>query len=230
MCWPYSSRYPILVTEWMALVNDSADLSIDREHYGDPLTDPDRTYMIDWLPGDGVGAWFMCYNGEIKTKNPDDATIRRMIEMAGILDAWVTGDDSEVYSLAPAGQVINRQPTRSEIARSIPHVITRGSTAAGLNRLRPILRQEWMDLATAQPDFTIATEVDAHVPSGIKRIPCPPVAAWTGHPARPQVPFFFEEDLVEVQDADNATVHRMIELAAELDASVLDGNDNVVTW
>ena len=185
-------------------------LSFDRDRQGDPTDDPNRTFWIDWRPN----GEFMCHNGEIKTKNPDDITIRRMIEMAGVLDAWVVGDDPWIYSIAPSGDVIERQPTKDEIARLAPHYITRGSTSGGFNEERPIMRQEWMNLVTTEQDFIIAAEVDARVPSGIKRIGCPPVATWIGHPARRKVPFFFDDDLVEVEAADTATLHRMIELAA----------------
>lgn len=86
--WLHASRYPIRAAEWMALVRDRADLSFDRDRQGDPTDDSGRTYWIDSLTDDEYPAWFMCYDGQIQTKNPDDATIRRMIEMAGILDAW----------------------------------------------------------------------------------------------------------------------------------------------
>jgi len=225
--WPHSERYPIRTSEWLALVADNDDLYFDKDHYGQPTDDPDATYMFDWKPATGDGSWFMCSSGEIRTKNPEDATIRRMIEMAADLDAWVTGDDHAFYSI-DQGTVAEREPTPQQIDASTPHFITHGSASGGMNWDHPILQAEWLDVVAAQPDFVIATEVEAYLPSGISRITCPPVATWIGHPNGLQIPFFFDEDLIEVRASDDPTLKRMTELAAVLGAKVLDEYDQAV--
>ncbi|GAA0493625.1 hypothetical protein Ade02nite_21380 [Paractinoplanes deccanensis] len=94
----------------------------------------------------------------------------------------------------------------------------------GLNRENPIRAAEWRDLAAAQPDFTTMTTAEARVPSGIRRIACPPVTCWTGHP----VPFFVNEDVIEVHYADAAVLHRMTQLAASLNAKAVTHDDDPV--
>jgi hypothetical protein len=226
--WPYSQRYPIRTSEWLAVVARNDDLVFEADRYPEITDDPDASYTFTWIPSDGIGSWFSWHLGEIKTKNPADATIRRMIEIAAELDAWVVGDDTWIYDLDCDGLVVPRNPTRIEIHELIPHFITRGTGTGGMNRSHPIMEAEWLDLVARQPDFLIATEVEAHVPSGHKHIPCPPVAIWTHHPSRPEIPFFFDTDLIEVNAADTTTLARMKELASALDAKVLDGNDEAL--
>jgi hypothetical protein len=44
---------------------------------------------------DRVPFWYL--DGAIETKNPDDRTIRKMVELAGRLGARVLGEEDEVY-------------------------------------------------------------------------------------------------------------------------------------
>lgn len=48
-------------------------------------------------------AWFEWYKGNISTKNPDPAILRKAIAMAAALGARVQGDDGEIY--LPDGKV-----------------------------------------------------------------------------------------------------------------------------
>jgi hypothetical protein len=41
--------------------------------------------------------WFDYWKGSIGTKNPDEPTIRKMIQIATVLNAKVQGDDGEFY-------------------------------------------------------------------------------------------------------------------------------------
>jgi hypothetical protein len=45
--------------------------------------------------------WLMLERGNIDTKNPDDALIDKMVQIAHTLGAVVQGDDGETYPLAP---------------------------------------------------------------------------------------------------------------------------------
>ena len=52
----------------------------------------------------------LCFSdGIISTKNPDENTIRKLIEIALKLNAHVQGDDGEIYELSGQGKIINRQ-------------------------------------------------------------------------------------------------------------------------
>ena len=47
--------------------------------------------------GKDSGAWLDWKDGEIFAKNPEDALIEKMVEIAKVLGAKVQGDDDEVY-------------------------------------------------------------------------------------------------------------------------------------
>jgi hypothetical protein len=67
--------------------------------------------------------------------------------------------------------------------------------------------------------------IEAELPSGLRWITCPPVTCWTGHPSGRPVPFFHDQDLIEVSDTDEPTERRMAELAAVLAARVADPDE-----
>lgn len=82
-----------------------------------------------------------------------------------------------------------------------------------------------MALTAAEPDFETVSSIEVELPSGLRRIACPPVDYWTGHPSGRPVPFFYDEDLIEVSDADEPTERRMAELATALAARVADPDE-----
>lgn len=59
----------------------------------------ERTHPVLWMnhPSHVVPFWFM--DGAIDTKNPDKATIKKMVELAGKLNAKVLGEEDEEYYL-----------------------------------------------------------------------------------------------------------------------------------
>ncbi len=77
--------------EWQTLVDSDPELSFRRDD--DPLTanwNGDCRYPDPWF------AYSVDY-GAIDTKNPDDAIVTKMIQIAAKLNAKVQGDDGEVY-------------------------------------------------------------------------------------------------------------------------------------
>jgi hypothetical protein len=221
--WPDSERFPILADEFIELVGRSSDLAF-RGSDGEEASGPFMSdyFSVDWRSG-GEETWWLLYShGQIQTKHPPDPVIRQMLELAAELDAWVIGDDCDVYEW-DGNEVRIRQPTLDEVARDPgePIYITRGSANSGLNGANPISPEEWLVVAAEQPDFRVDTTIEARLPSGVKRIPCPPVACWTGHPSGRVVRCFHDRDLVEVRVDDPATVRRMTEIAGELGAAVL---------
>ncbi len=51
--------------------------------------------------------WFDFSNGSISTKNPDDATIKKMLSISKQLDARVQGDNGEFYRLSSDNTIIS---------------------------------------------------------------------------------------------------------------------------
>ena len=88
--WENAGR-EITVDEVRALV--AADASLAETTAGDDLPG------VKWLThpaGDEVVFWLL--DGNLVVKNPDRATITRMVDLAARLDARVVGDDGEVYA------------------------------------------------------------------------------------------------------------------------------------
>jgi hypothetical protein len=77
--------------EWRALVDADPELSFKRND--DPLTalwSGDCRYPDPWFA-------YSAEYGAIDTKNPDNAIVNKMLQMAAALNAKVQGDDGEVY-------------------------------------------------------------------------------------------------------------------------------------
>ncbi|MFC4066448.1 hypothetical protein [Actinoplanes subglobosus] len=179
-------RYPIAASEVRSLVRDTADLVIP---------DDQAAGSFQILVGDD--SWLAFTGGRLHTKNPGDPMIRRMIEIATALDAWVAGDEDEIYTWEN-GEVTSDEADLPEI------------TPITLDR--PVTAEEWAAHVAATPDLDWFTRVEAVLPSGRRWIDCPPVACWTGHPGGRPVPFFVDEagdGAIEVEEPDDLTLARM---------------------
>src|SRR5688572_13251065 len=90
--WTGSESNPIRPDEWLAFVAAHPELRPDPENGADDFL---------WIPEDGrrpVPLWW--WKGMICTKNPDRATIGKMVEIAAYFRARVQGDEGEVYPTA----------------------------------------------------------------------------------------------------------------------------------
>jgi hypothetical protein len=212
--WVDSEWFPINRAEVMGLIQRHDDLALPD---GYPDTGSGG-FDFSCRPDD----WLWFTDGEIKTKNPVPGLIRRMVDLAAELDAWLTGDDGEVYTWD--GREIVQRYRRPDEYQVEGCIITRASGTV-YSWEAPILPDAWMALAQAQPDFDIGTRIEALLPSGPSWIICPPVAHWMGHPAGIPLPFLPFQDVVMVRDRDPATVRRASQLAATLGARVTDEND-----
>ena len=110
--WLGSKRTPILESEWLALVSADETLEVDIQSYSGRDSEDGtsrRQHPVMWLAhtdpqGDHPSFWYE--DGRIFRKNPDDPTLKKMIEIARQLDAKVLGDEEEEYTeLAGAIQV-----------------------------------------------------------------------------------------------------------------------------
>jgi hypothetical protein len=87
--WYDSETEPISAEEWLADVALDPELTVDADN---GPTD------VLWVTKNGdVLSPFWWWEGSITTKNPDPATIAKMLEIARRLDARVFGDDDEEY-------------------------------------------------------------------------------------------------------------------------------------
>ena len=216
-----SERYPILGAEIDALVRDEPELIISS----DAPRRPDFCYLTWDSAASGGEDWLMFDRGRVRTKHPRSELVRRMTDWAARLDAWVIGDDGEVYGWD--GERVFDWQRGPEAFRWNRRFITRGTSTGGMNAQAPIRAEEWEQVVGAQPNFVMMTQIEATLPSGTRWITCPPVACWTGHPSGRPIPFFHDQDVIEVRDADEPTIHRMVALAAALAAKTVDDDDQL---
>lgn len=79
----------------ISLVQWKAFMRSDAEVQPDPDNGPvDFLYMAH--PEEPWPLWWD--RGEVRTKNPDEVTVRKLVEIAKKLKARVVGDDGEEYS------------------------------------------------------------------------------------------------------------------------------------
>ena len=98
--WTEAGSQPISDAEVKQLVASDQTLAVSTTDYYDRdggEGETERIPAILWTthPDEEVAFWFQ--DGEITAKNPDDATIIKMLEMAERLQAQLLGDDGEVY-------------------------------------------------------------------------------------------------------------------------------------
>ena len=109
--WIEASSHPISSDEVMRLVAEDPELEVSLIDFYDRSTEEggiERIHPILWTAhSEEIALWFQ--DGEITTKNPDDATIVKMLEIAEKVQAQVLGDDGEVYRTrsAPPGWEIS---------------------------------------------------------------------------------------------------------------------------
>jgi len=84
--WTSNAGHEIDSSEWLALVRDDAELTPD------PSNGP---YAVRW-----TSTWFDWFEGNVFTTDPDRATVAKLLQIAGMLDGVVQGDDGEFYESA----------------------------------------------------------------------------------------------------------------------------------
>ena len=99
--WTDSEASPISDDEWRVVVAGYSDFEFTKAA---EVVSPGGTLRYE-NPGlvvwnghpNEVTVWFDFRHGRVVVKNPDEATIARMIAVAGRLGARVIGDDGEMY-------------------------------------------------------------------------------------------------------------------------------------
>jgi hypothetical protein len=96
-----AAETPISREDWEAWVNAAADMSFDESatYTYEKQSSAERTEIAAMWSGhpDGEAIAFWYAEGEVRTKTPDEPTVRRMFEIALDLSARVQGDDGEFY-------------------------------------------------------------------------------------------------------------------------------------
>ena len=98
--WLDAAEFPILEADWQRLVSTDLTLELSTTDYHERTTQAgtvERIYAVLWLPHPDQPS-FILEDGEIVLKDPDEATIEKMVKVATQLGARVFGDDGEEYS------------------------------------------------------------------------------------------------------------------------------------
>jgi hypothetical protein len=88
--WAENEGAEITVAEWMDLVRSDPELSL--------VPDNGPCFVLWTGPSKHAEPWLDWSNGNVYTKAPDSATLRKMVQIAARLGAHVQGDEGELYS------------------------------------------------------------------------------------------------------------------------------------
>jgi hypothetical protein len=87
--WAENAGAEISADEWLAAVRSDPELALE------PGQGP---YFARWAgPSRYPDPWLDWLAGNVYTKNPDSALLRKMVALAGRLGARVQGDEGELY-------------------------------------------------------------------------------------------------------------------------------------
>jgi hypothetical protein len=103
--WSDDEGPAISLKEWLEFVSSDSEMRADG--YAEAQT-PDGVLRIEdpsiavWTAfpdhgGDGNMAWFWRFQDNISVKNPDEAILVKMYQIASSLNARVQGDEGEAY-------------------------------------------------------------------------------------------------------------------------------------
>ena len=96
--WLDAGDSPIPQSAWDELVATDPELERSTVDYFEQSVGgkTKRYYDVKWLAHREAVPFFLV-NGAIEVKNPDEATVIKMVQMARQLDAHVIGEDDEEY-------------------------------------------------------------------------------------------------------------------------------------
>ncbi|HET6995078.1 MAG TPA: hypothetical protein VFI06_08865 [Chitinophagaceae bacterium] len=104
--WSDTDVSDISIDEWLIYVKDDNELELTNGYdikIGSETQYQNSPGFCEWTahPTEqepNSRPWFSYWKGSIDTKNPDTATIRKMMQIASALNAKVQGDDGEFYT------------------------------------------------------------------------------------------------------------------------------------
>ena len=87
--WANNTGHTITADEWLKIVAEDSELRLAG--YNGP-------YFALWTgPSKYPDPWLDWMDGNIYSKNPDKASVQKMLQIAAQLRARVQGDDGEIY-------------------------------------------------------------------------------------------------------------------------------------
>lgn len=87
--WSANEGREITADEWLEFIQSDPELIPVPEN---------GEYFVVWRGATKYPeTWFSWSDGNITTKHPDSATLRKMLQMARAFEAKIQGDDGEVY-------------------------------------------------------------------------------------------------------------------------------------
>jgi hypothetical protein len=104
--WSDPETPDILMDEWLNYMKDDKELELTNSYgvkIGSDTQFQNNAGDCEWTahPTEqepNSRPWFSYWKGSIDTKNPDEATIRKMMQIASALNAKVQGHDGEFYT------------------------------------------------------------------------------------------------------------------------------------
>ena len=88
--WSENEGAAISADEWLAVVRADPELTLVPEN---------GAYFVRWSgPSRHAEPWLDWFAGDVYSKSPDSALLRKMVRIAEQLGARVQGDDGELYS------------------------------------------------------------------------------------------------------------------------------------
>jgi hypothetical protein len=99
--WTDSEASPIAESAWNQLVASDPDLEmtgVAEAETPDGVLRYENRGLAVWRHPSGEKVWFDFRRGRVVVKNPDEATIEKMVAVARRLGARVVGDDGETYA------------------------------------------------------------------------------------------------------------------------------------
>jgi hypothetical protein len=88
--WAGTEGSPITSQEWLAYIATDSQLRLDP-------TSKRHSVTILGIQSEYPDPWIEWFDGNIYTKNPDEAILTKMVQIASALGARVQGDDGEIY-------------------------------------------------------------------------------------------------------------------------------------
>jgi hypothetical protein len=88
--WSDEDGPAITLDEWQRVIADDPELSPDPD-------DSNGSTALWRGASEHAEPWLAWDEGNVKTKNPDEALLRKALELAARLEARVQGDDGELY-------------------------------------------------------------------------------------------------------------------------------------
>lgn len=104
--WADTENPDISLDEWIIYIHSDNELELTNGYnikIGTETQFQNRPGYCEWNahPTEkktNARPWFSYWEGNIDTKNPDNPTIRKMMQIAATLNAKVQGDDGEIYT------------------------------------------------------------------------------------------------------------------------------------